>query len=117
MLKLAEMIIDFKERGINFESLDNKIDTSTPMGMLVFNICAAFSEMERELIKERVQAGVNAAKAKGRTGGRPRSLTLEKAEKLQRLKKSGEFSVKQICEMVGITRSVYYRHNNIEESI
>lgn len=115
MIKLAEMILNFKERGINFESLDNKIDTSTPMGMLLFNICAAFSEMEREFIKERVQAGVNAAKAKGRTGGRPRSLTLEKAEKLQRLKKSGEFSVKQICEMVGISKSVYYRETSVEQ--
>ena len=109
MIKLAEMILDFKERDINFESLDNKIDTSNPMGMLMFNICAAFSEMERELIRERVQAGVDAAKAKGRLGGRPRTLTKEKAEKLNRLRKSGEFSVKQICEILGISRSVYYR--------
>ena len=109
MIKLAEMILDFKERGINFESLDNKIDTSTPMGMLLFNICAAFSEMERELIKERVQAGVNAARNKGRKGGRPRSLTPAKAEKLHQLKKSGAFSVKQMCEIVGVSRSVYYR--------
>ena len=111
MIKLAEMILDFKDRGINFESLDNKIDTSTPMGMLMFNICAAFSEMERELIKERVQAGIEAAKSKGRNGGRPKSLTPEKADKLKRLKASGEFSVSQMCEMVGITRSVYYREN------
>ena len=111
MIKLAEMILDFKDRGINFESLDNKIDTSTPMGMLMFNICAAFSEMERELIKERVQAGIEAAKSTGRNGGRPKSLTPEKAEKLKRLKASGEFSVSQMCKMVGITRSVYYREN------
>lgn len=109
MIKLAEMILDFKERGIDFESLDNKIDTSTPMGMLMFNICAAFSEMERELIRERVQAGVDAARAKGRVGGRPKSLNREKLEKLKRLKKTGDFSVKQICDMVGISRSVYYR--------
>tara|TARA_Y100000588_G_scaffold362822_1_gene424890 strand:- start:4818 stop:5381 length:564 start_codon:yes stop_codon:yes gene_type:complete len=112
MIKLAEMILDFKERGIDFESLDNKIDTSSPMGMLMFNICAAFSEMERELIRERVQAGVDAARAKGRLGGRPKSLNKEKADKLRRLRASGEFSVSQICEMVGISRSVYYRENN-----
>lgn len=112
MIKLAEMILDFKERGIDFESLENRIDTSTPMGMLMFNICAAFSEMERELIKERVQAGVNAARAKGRIGGRPKSLNKEKIDKLRRLKASGEFSASQICEMVGISRSVYYRENN-----
>ena len=56
-----------------------------------------------------MQAGVNAAKEQGRTGGRPRSLSIEKADKLTRLKKSGEFSVKQMCEVVGISRSVYYR--------
>lgn len=109
MTKLTEMILDFKEKGIHFESLENSIDTSTPMGMLMFNICAAFSEMERELIKERVQAGIDAAKEKGRIGGRPRSLTIQKEDKLRRLKASGEFSVTQMCEIVGITRSVYYR--------
>jgi len=109
MIKLAEMILDFKEREIDFESLDNKIDTSTPIGMLMFNICVAFSEMERELIRERVQAGVDAAQAKGRVGGRPRTITKEKSEKLRRLKKSGEFSVKQMCEMVDVSRSIYYR--------
>ena len=109
MMKLTEMILDFKDKCINFESLDNNIDTSTPMGMLMFNICAAFSEMERELIRERVQAGIDTAKDKGRIGGRPRTITNEKAEKLKCLKKSGEFSVKQICEMVGVSRSAYYR--------
>jgi len=112
MMKLAEMITDFKDKGIHFESLENKIDTSTPMGMLMFNICAAFSEMERELIKERVQAGIDAAKAQGRVGGRPKALTPEKAKQLQRLKKSGEFSVAQMCDLVGISRSVYYRENH-----
>jgi len=112
MMKLAEMILDFKDKGINFESLDNNIDTSTPIGMLMFNICAAFSEMERELIRERVQAGIDAAKAKGRIGGRPRTITNEKLAQLRRLKKSNEFSVKQMCEMVGVSRSIYYREIN-----
>ena len=75
----------------------------------MFNICAAFSEMERELIRERVQAGIDAAKEKGRIGGRPRSLTKDKNDTLKRLKASGEFSVSQMCEMIGISRSVYYR--------
>jgi len=110
MLKLTELINEFKDKGIHFESLDNSINTSTPVGMLMFNMCAAFAEMERELLKERVQAGIEAAKANGRSGGRPRSLTPEKADKLVRLRKSGEFSVKQMCEMTGISRSVYYRH-------
>ena len=69
----------------------------------------AFSEMERELIKERVKAGLYAAHAKGRKGGRPKALTPEKEKKLKLLLKGDQFSVTEICKIVGITRSVYYR--------
>jgi DNA invertase Pin-like site-specific DNA recombinase len=109
MIKLVKLISEFKAKGIEFILLGNHIDTTTPMGMLLFNMCAAFSEMERELIRERLKAGLYAAHAKGRRGGRPKSLTSNKLNTLESLKKSGEFSVKQICEMVGFSRSVYYR--------
>lgn len=109
MMKLVELINDFKEKGVEFISLENNIDTITPLGMVLFNMCAAFSEMERELIRERVKAGLEAAHKKGRRGGRPKALTPEKLETLLSLKKSKEFSVSQICKMVGVTRSVYYR--------
>ena len=66
MSKLIEMIIDFKEKGIEFMSLENNIDTTSPMGMLLFSICAAFAQMERELIAERVKAGLESARKKGR---------------------------------------------------
>ncbi len=75
MLKLVALINDFKTKHINFVALENNIDTTTPLGMVLFTMCAAFSEMERELIRERVRAGVDAAHAKGRKGGRPRALT------------------------------------------
>ncbi|MEI6806536.1 MAG: recombinase family protein [Myxococcaceae bacterium] len=109
MMKLVELINDFKAKGVSFVSLQNNIDTTTPIGMVIFNMCAAFSEMERELIKERVRAGVEAAHKKGRKGGRPKVLTHKKLEELLSLKKSKEFSVSQICKMSGVTRSVYYR--------
>lgn len=109
MMKLIELINEFKEKGIEFESLENSLNTATPMGMLLFNMCAAFSEMERELIRERVIAGLEMARQKGRIGGRPKSVTPEKLVTLLSLKRSGEFPVTKICEMVGITRSVYYR--------
>lgn len=109
MMKLIELINSFKEKGISFVSLENNIDTTTPVGMVLFNMCAAFSEMERELIRERVKAGLNAAHKKGRKGGRPKALTPQKFETLLSLKKSEEFSVSQICQMAGVTRSVYYR--------
>jgi DNA invertase Pin-like site-specific DNA recombinase len=109
MLKLIQLINDFKEKGINFVSLENNIDTTTTLGMVLFSMCAAFSEMERELIRERVKAGLDAAHQKGRKGGRPKALTQDKLKTLNSLKKNDEFSIKEICEIVGITRSVYYR--------
>lgn len=72
------------------------------MGMLLFNMCAAFSEMERELVKERV-------KEKSRKGGRPKSLSQDEIDKVKALRSSGEFSVKQICNMMNVSRSVFYR--------
>lgn len=109
MIKLVELINLFKDKGISFVSLDNSLDTTNPFGMLLFNICAAFAEMERTLIQERVKAGLESARAKGRKGGRTHTVTPEKLKRLQGLKNSGEFSVSQICEMVGVSRSVYYR--------
>jgi DNA invertase Pin-like site-specific DNA recombinase len=112
MIKLVSLINELQNKGVQFVSLENNIDTTTPMGMLLFNICAAFSEMERELIKERVSAGVEAARSKGRKGGRPKSLDKKGIDKLLRLKNSGELSVKQICEVMNISKSVYYRNVN-----
>lgn len=110
MLQLVKLINDFKDQKINFVSLENNIDTSTPMGMVIFNIMAAISEMERELIRERSKAGLEAAARRGRKGGRPPSLTPEKKEVLFTLFNNGDnFSWQQICKMVGITRSVYFR--------
>lgn len=109
MTKLIELINDFKAKGVEFVSLENNIDTTTPMGMLLFTMCAAFSEMERILITERVKAGLDAAHIKGRKGGRPKALTTDKLKTLQPLVKSKAFSVTKICTIVGISRSVYYR--------
>jgi DNA invertase Pin-like site-specific DNA recombinase len=109
MSKLIEMINDFKEKGIEFMSLENNIDTTSPTGMLLFSICSAFTQMERELIAERVKAGLESARRKGRRGGRPKALTDEKKKKLKSLLETNKFSVSQICKMAGISRSVYYR--------
>ncbi|MFT6835005.1 MAG: DNA invertase Pin-like site-specific DNA recombinase [Francisellaceae bacterium] len=117
MIKLVSLINDFYSKGVQFVSLENNIDTTTPMGMLLFNMCAAFSEMERELLRERVIAGLESAKEKGRKGGRPKSLTASEADKVMALKKSGEFSVKQIISMMKISKSVYYRTINESEDM
>lgn len=110
MLGLVQLINEFKEKQITFVSLENNIDTSTPMGMVIFNIMAAIAEMERELLRERVNAGLKSAALRGRRGGRAFTLTKEKKELLISLQgQRDSFSVPQICKMIGITRSVYYR--------
>ena len=77
--------------------------------MLLFSMCAAFAEMERTLITERVKAGLYAAHKKGRKGGRPKALTADKRKTLKSLVKANDLSVTKICNIVGISRSVYYR--------
>lgn len=109
MMKLVDLINEFREKGIEFESLENNIDTSSPIGMLLFNVCAAFSEMERELIRERVKAGLDSAKRQGRKGGRPKALTDERSDAIRALRQTGKMSVKNICETMKISRSVFYR--------
>lgn len=116
MMKLVDLINEFKEKSIEFVSLENNIDTSNHFGMLLFNICAAFSEMERELIRERVKAGLDSAKQQGRKGGRPRALTADKEETIKALRQAGKMSVKKICETMNVSRSVFYRciNQNVE---
>jgi len=110
MNSLVELIKDFQTREIEFISLENNIDTSTPIGMLLFNMCAAFSEMERELIRERVTAGIKAAREKGIKGGRPKTITAEKETLIKALYQTNSMSVSQICKTAGISRSSYYRN-------
>lgn len=115
MIQLATMINDFKEKGIHFIALENNIDTTTPMGMLLFSMCAAFSEMERELICERVRVGVKAAQAKGAKFGRHPVLTPRKKQMLDSCLLNPMLSVPQICEMVGISKTTYYRIKHKKE--
>ena len=110
MIKLVELIKEFQSRGVEFVSLQDNVDTTTPIGMLLFNICAAFSEMERELIKERVLAGLEIAKSNGKIGGRPTVLTKAKQEMIEALKSSDKLSVTQICKTVDIGRTTYYNY-------
>lgn len=109
VLKLIELIYSFEKRGIQFVSLDNHIDTTTPMGRFFFNILAAVSEMERELIRERVIAGVQNARKRGKTGGRPVVLTAETIRKAKALRNIDMISTEEACNMLGICRSSYYK--------
>lgn len=99
---------ELQNRGIEFQSLSEAIDTTTPSGRLVFHIFGALAEFERELIRERSKAGVAAAKARGVHIGR-RPLPAKKISAITRLIGTG-LSVGESCEVVGCSRSTYYEH-------
>lgn len=89
MRHLVVLVEELRERGINFRSLTDSIDTSTPMGRFFFHVMGALAEMERELIVERTRAGLAAARAKGRIGGRRPKLTDEQWAQAGRLIANG----------------------------
>lgn len=108
--ELIELVGVLKERGVEFVSLRESIDTTTAGGKLVFHVFGAVAEFERDLILERTMAGLEAAKARGRHGGRPRVLDEGRARLARRLKDEGEHSVEEICSMLGVGRSTLYRY-------
>jgi DNA invertase Pin-like site-specific DNA recombinase len=107
---LIEWINELEEQGIGFKSLHETIDTSSSSGKLVFHIFGALSEFERNLIRERTRAGIEAARARGRQGGRPKKLKKDKQQLVVDLYRDKKHSVKQICEMVGISKPTLYKY-------
>jgi DNA invertase Pin-like site-specific DNA recombinase len=100
-----------KEREVDFMSLTENIDTSTPGGKLIFHLMGALAEFERDLIRERTNAGLAAARARGRVGGRPRKLSTDgKVALALRLVEDSHHSIDDICSTLGISRSTLYRY-------
>lgn len=108
--QLVEIIEDLGERGIQFQSLQESIDTSTSGGKLVFGIFASLAEFERNLIRERTNAGLAAARARGRIGGRPRALNNNQIADAHLMRDNGR-SLKEIAEHFGI--SIGTVHNTL----
>lgn len=108
--QLIELINDFNGKGIGFRSLQESVDTTTSGGKLVFHIFGALAEFERDVIRERTNAGLQAARARGRLGGRPKALTPKQAALAQSLYDSREHSIKDICETLGISRGTLYKY-------
>jgi DNA invertase Pin-like site-specific DNA recombinase len=108
---LIEVVAALAERGIGFKSVTEQIDTTTPGGKLIFHVFGALAEFERDLIRERTHAGLAAARARGRLGGRPRKLADSKQLDLARtLYASGETDIDTICQTLGISRATLYRY-------
>jgi DNA invertase Pin-like site-specific DNA recombinase len=109
MAHLIETIRQLEQRGVGFCSLTEQIDTTTPSGRLIFHVFGALAEFERDLIRERVQAGLRSARARGRTGGRP-PISAEIKAIAQVLLADKSLSSKQICERLGIAKSTLYKY-------
>lgn len=108
--QLIEMINDLNSREVGFRSLQESIDTTTSGGKLVFHIFGALAEFEREVIRERTRAGLQAARARGRRGGRPRALDAKKTALARSLYESRAHSIRDICETLNISRGTLYRY-------
>lgn len=108
---LIETLNLLKDRGVDFISLTEKIDTTTPGGKLIFHLMGALAEFERDLIRERTSAGLAAARARGRVGGRPRKLPTDgKVALALHLVEDANHSIDDICSTLGISRSTLYRY-------
>lgn len=105
---LIQIVADFEREGIGFKSLTEAIDTTTSGGKLIFHVFAALAECERNVTRERTLAGLQAARKRGRVGGRPRSMTKEKVEAAKKLLADGS-TPKNVAEIVGVSVPTLYR--------
>lgn len=101
---LVAIISDLEARGIAFRSITEAIDTSSAGGKLVFHVFAALAEFERSLIQERTKAGLQAARARGRKGGRPKKMTPEQARKAKAMLKDPEITKSEVARHFGVSR-------------
>jgi DNA invertase Pin-like site-specific DNA recombinase len=99
-----------EEAGIGLMSLQENIDTTTSGGRLVFHLFGALAEFERNLIRERTRAGLSAARARGRQGGRPKMLDAKKRQLTLRLYHERKHSIAEICRLMGISKSTLYNY-------
>jgi DNA invertase Pin-like site-specific DNA recombinase len=113
---LIATMTDLEERGIGFKSLTENIDTTTSGGKLIFHIFGALAEFERNLIRERTTAGLIAARARGRRGGRPKALTGKQLAIAQSLYDDPKNSIAEICRMLKISKVTLYRSINTDKS-
>lgn len=107
---LIEWIIELEAQGVAFKSLQDNTDTSSSSGKLVFHLFGALAEFERNLIKERTNAGLAAARARGRVGGRPNKLTVRKQQIAKDMDISKKYSIRAICEELSISKPTLYKY-------
>src|SRR5438132_2302908 len=110
---LIETITKLNNRKIGFKSITENIDTTTSGGKLVFHIFGALAEFERDIIKDRTNAGLRAARARGRLGGRPKAKMLDSPKKValaQSLYENRDNTIDEICKTLNVSRATLYRY-------
>ncbi|HZA22621.1 MAG TPA: recombinase family protein [Dehalococcoidia bacterium] len=107
---LITTLTHLEEQGIGFQSLTEHIDTTTSGGKLIFHIFGALAEFERNLIRERTQAGLAAARERGRRGGRPTALTARQLSIAKALYSAKHHSIAEICQTLKISKATLYRY-------
>src|SRR4051812_7009885 len=110
LTSLIDLLNQLAQREVGFRSLTEQIDTTTPGGKLIFHVFGALAEFERDLIRERTQAGLRAARARGRRGGRPTVMTPDKQVLARTMYDSGQHTVAAIAKALGVSRASIYRH-------
>lgn len=107
---LVDTVEALRKQDVSFRSLQDSIDTTTASGRFVFHVFCALADFERDLIHERTLAGLAAARARGRVGGRPTKLTARKLETARNLRAAGGMTMQEIADVVGVSRGTLYRH-------
>jgi DNA invertase Pin-like site-specific DNA recombinase len=107
---LLELMTELEQRGIGFQSLQEAIDTTSPGGKLVFHIFGALAEFERNLIRDHTRAGLEAARARGRKGGRPKRLNTQQRALAVDLYHQCKHTIEEICHTVGISKPTLYAY-------
>lgn len=110
LINLIDVVLGLAERGVVVRSLTEPIDTATAMGRFQLQLLGALAELERGLIRERTRAGLEAARARGRTGGRPMAITQRKLLAALAMLEQGELTMSQIAAELGVGRSTLNRH-------
>ncbi|MGZ8941197.1 MAG: recombinase family protein [Methylobacter sp.] len=107
---LVRIVAELESNGVGFESLTEKIETSSAAGKLVFHVFAALSEFERNLIRERTHAGLAAARARGRAGGRKPKLDDKQVREIKALLRDPGIHVADVARRYGVSRTTLYKH-------
>ena len=107
---LIDTVNHLKEKGIDFKSLQENIDTTSSGGKLTFHLFSAMAEFERDIIRERTIAGLSAAKRRGKMGGRPRALNEKQIQLAKDLHADPKNSIDEICSLLKIKRTTLYKY-------